>query len=160
MSAVSIIVCGNAVIRVVGEIGRCVDSNLDPCEQAIVEVISEVNVLREGVVGTVGLFDAPHVLGIGSHILGVGVVGIGILNGGAEHFVPEKLADVGDAAGANLESLVGEKGCIQVGKKVSVRRTAFVVAGEDAFKGGHTVTVSLLNTTQVGRVPAVGSIVA
>jgi hypothetical protein len=67
---------------------------------------------------------------------------------------------VGDAAGADFESLVGEEGGVQVGEEVGVGCATFVVAWEDAFEGGYTVTVGLLDTAQVGRVPAVSGIVA
>ena len=160
MATVRIVVRGDAVVGVVCEISGGVDSNLNPCKQAIVEVIAKVKVLREGVVGTVGLFDTPHVLRVGGDILRVGVVRVGVLYRGTEHLVPEQLANVRDATGANLEGLVGKKGGIQVREQVSMCRTPLVVAREDALEGGHTVTIRLLNATQVGRVPAVGSIVA
>lgn len=37
--------------------------------------------------------------------------------------------------------------------------TSVVVAGEDGVEGNHSVVVGLLDTTEVGGVPAVGCIV-
>ena len=153
-------VSGNAVVRVISVIGGGVDSNLDPSEQSIVQALAEVNVLREGIVSAICLQDTPHIFGVGGDSLGVGVIGRGVLDGGAEHLVPEQLSDVCDATGVGLEGLVGEEGCVQVSEKVGVRGTAVVVAWEDAFEGCDAVTVSLLDAAQVSRVPAVCGVVA
>ena len=150
---------GNTVIGVIGVISGSVDSNLDPSEQSIVQTLTEVNILREGIVSAIGLQDTPHIVGVGGDSLRVGVVGVGVLHGTAEHLVPEELADVGDATGVGEDGLVGQEGCVQVGEQVGVRGATLVVAGEDAFEGCDAVAVGLLDPAQVCRVPAVCGVV-
>jgi hypothetical protein len=67
---------------------------------------------------------------------------------------------VSHAAGARLQSLVGKQSSVQMGQQMSVSRTSVVVTGEDGLEFDNTVTVGLLDTTQVSRVPSVGSVVA
>lgn len=145
MTTISVVVSGNGVVRVIRIIISSVNTNLNPSKQPIIQVITEVDILREGIISTISLLNTPHILGVGGDALRVGAVGVSILDGGAEDLVPEELADVGDAAGADFESFVWEEGCIQMGEEVGVGCSAFVVAWEDAFEGGYAVAVCLLD---------------
>lgn len=156
-----IVVRGNAVVGVVGVVGSSVDTDLDPGEQAVLDAVTEVQELREGVVGAGGLLDTPHIVGIAGNVLGVGGVGIGVLNGGAQDLVPEELANVGDAAGAHLKgAIVTVDGRVEVSQQVGVDGAAVVVTGEDGLEGDNTILIGLLDTAEEGRVPAVGGVVA
>lgn len=94
VATVGVAVCGNAVARVVRVTGRRVDAYLDPSEDAIAQILPEVDVLRERIVGAVSLLHAPHILSICGGILRVGVVGVCFFHGGEKHFVSEQFADV------------------------------------------------------------------
>lgn len=161
MTAVLIVVSSNAVVGVVGVVGSGVDTDLDPGEQTVLDAVTEVEELREWVVGAGGLLDTPHIVGIAGDFLGVGGVGVGVLYGGAQDLVPEELADVGDAASAHLKgAVVAVDGGVEVSQQVGVDGTAVVVTREDGLEGDNTVLIGLLDTTKVGRVQAVGGVVA
>lgn len=161
MTTVLIVVSSNAVVGVVSVVGSGVDTDLDPGEQTVLDAVTEVQELREGVVGAGGLLDTPHVVGIASNILGVGGVGVGVLNSGTQDLVPEELADVGDAASAHLKgAVVAVDGGVKVGQEMGVDGAAVVVTGEDGLEGNNTILIGLLNTTEEGRVPTVGGVVA
>lgn len=150
----------NAVVRVVGKVRGGIEANLDPGKETVIEVVTQIDVLGERVVGTVGLQHAPHVVRIRGDGLSVGVVRVGIFHCAAQHFVPEELANVRHAAGAYLQSLVRKQSSVQMGQQVGVSRTSVVVTREDGLEFDYTVAVGLLNTTQVSRVPSVGGVVA
>lgn len=161
MTAILIVVSSNAVVGVVGVVGSGVDTDLDPGEQTVLDAVTEVQELREGIVGAGGLLDTPHVVGIASNILGVGGVGVGVLNSGTQDLVPEELADVGDAASAHLKgAVVAVDGGVKVGQEMGVDGAAVVVTGEDGLEGNNTILIGLLNTTKEGGVPTVGGVVA
>lgn len=161
MSTILVIVTGNVVVRVVGVVRSSVDADLDPRKQSVVQPVAEVQVFREGVVGTGRLLDTPHVFGVGGDILRVGVVRVGVLHGRAEHLVPEQLSDMGDAAGTHDQgAVVLVDGSVQVGQEMGVGSASVVVAGENGVEGDHAVFVGVLDAAQVGRVPAVGGVVA
>lgn len=98
VSAVSIKVRSIGSIRVI--VGTGVDTNRDPGEQAVGDVVRvEVDKVGEGVVvGVVGRRGRPHVVLVAEHGDVVGVVRVGGLDCGAERLVEEELADVGDVA--------------------------------------------------------------
>lgn len=161
MATVSFIVGCNAVIRVVGAISRGIDSNLFPGKQAASQIVSEVYVVGEGVIGTGGLFDRPHVIGVASDGLGISHVGKGAHDSRAKHFVPEQLANVRNAARPHDQrAIVLVHRGIQVGQDMGVSCTAVVVAWENAMEGHDTIVVCYLDTTKIGRVPSVSGIVA
>lgn len=61
-----------------------------------------------------------------------------------------------DAAGADLESaVVAVDTGPEVGEEMGVRCTTVVVTGEDGLEGDDAVFVGLLDTPEIGRVPAV-----
>lgn len=159
MATIRLEVGGNAVVRVVRVVSGGIEANLDPGEETVLEAVAKVDVLREGVVRTVGLQHTPHVILIRGDTLGVGVVRVGLLHGAAQDLVPEELANVSHAAGAHLESLVGKNSRVQMGQQVGVSRTIIVVTREDGLEFDHTVAVGLLDTTKVSRVPSVGGII-
>lgn len=141
--------CSNAVVRVVRVINRGVDSNLDPSEQSIFQPITEVDILREGVVSTASLLNTPHILGIRSDFLCVGIVWVCILDSRVECLVPGELLNVRDAASTNLQGLIGEESCVQVGKEVGVGGATLVVAWDDGFERCYAVAICSLDATQV-----------
>lgn len=160
VTTVSLEVGGNAIVRIVRVVCGGIETNLDPGKETVIKIVTQIDVLGERVVGTVGLQHAPHVVRIRGDGLSVGVVRVGIFHCAAEHFVPEELANVSHAAGAHLQSLVGKQCSVQMGQQVGVSRTSVVVTREDGLEFDYTVAVGLLNTAQVSRVPSVGSVVA
>lgn len=129
-----------------------VDADGDPSKETIGDVVAEVNELREGVVVVVGFVGSPHVVVVGDDLLGVGVVWVGGLDGGAQRLVEEELTDVRDgAAGVGAVALQSR---VLVNDGVDVGRATFVVAGEDGVELGNTVVVGGLEATQEGAVQA------
>lgn len=98
MATISLVIGRDTVVRVVGEVEGGVDTDLDPSEKTVLQVLAQVSELWEGVVSAVGLQHAPHVFRIAGHGLGVGGVGVGVLNDGTENLIPEELADVSNRA--------------------------------------------------------------
>lgn len=161
VSTILVIVTSNVIVRVVGVVRSSVDADLDPRKQSVVQPVAEIQVFREGVVGTGRLLDTPHVFGVGGDILRVGVVRVGVLHGRAKHLVPEQLSDMGDAAGTHDQgAVVLVDGSVQVGQEMGVGSASVVVAGENGVEGDNAVFVGVLDAAQVGRVPAVGGVVA
>lgn len=160
MASICIVIGGDAVVRVVRVVVRGVETNLDPSEETVVQVVAKVNVLGERIVRAIGLLDRPHVLSVGRNRLSIGVIGVGVLHCGSENLVPEQLSDLSHAARAHFQGFVWENSRVEVSQQMSVRSTAFVVTGEDCLEVHNAVLVGLLNTAKVSAVPSAGSIVA
>lgn len=87
--------------------------------------------------------------------MGVGVVGLELLDGGDEVLVEEDLTDpVGVGGVEAADGVVLEDLCLVggVGEDVDVGGAAGVVAGEDSLELGDTLLVGLLETTEEGGV--------
>lgn len=154
MATVLAEVGSNAVVVIGLVVGRGVDTNLDPGEETVGDILAQVDELGEGVVGLVGLEDGPHVLGVGGDLDGVGVVGGEFLDGLAQRLRPEELADVGDGSIPDGDGAIGHQGRVCVRQQVGVDGTALVVAGEDGLELDDTVVVGELDTTEEGGVQA------
>lgn len=140
----------NTIIVIIRIIRRRINTNLDPRKQPILNLLAQIHILRERIVSGTSLLDTPHVVVVGDDVLRVRVVGICGFDGGAEVFGPEELTDLGDAAGACLEGVVGEEGGVEVGEEVSVDGAAGVVTREDGVKVDEAVMVGALDATEVG----------
>lgn len=114
VSTVFLIVRSNAVVRVLGVVGRGIDTDLDPREETILQSLTQVQVFREGIVLIRRLHNTPHVVRVGGDGLRSGVVRGGIFDSGAKDLVPEELADVGDGAGADFQGAIGVHGCVEM----------------------------------------------
>lgn len=119
MTAIGIDVSSDRVILVIDIIGSGIKTNLDPSKQTIANIVTEVDILREGIVGGACLNDIPHVLVICRDGLGVGVVWVDLFDGCAQSGVPEELADVSDVV-CGRDSVVGEDCDVHVGKEMGV----------------------------------------
>lgn len=80
------------------------------------------------------------------------VVRRGGFDGGAEYFVPEELADMGNCAALDEKGVVGEGGDVHVGQKMGVDRTAVVMAWENGVECGDALGVGRLDAAEVGAV--------
>lgn len=160
VSTVGSEVASNGVVLVVLVVSSGVDADLDPGKEPVGDVVAQVQELGEGVVVGVGLDNGPHVLVVGGHVDGVGVIGRRRLDGGAQLLGVEELADVGDGLVPDGDGAVGHDRRVGVGEQVGVRRAAVVVAREDGLEGDDTLVVGQLHTTEVGGVHAVLGVVA
>jgi len=115
MTTVGIDVSSHRVILSINIVGSGIKTNLNPSKQAITNIITEIDILREGIVGGACLDNIPHVVVVGCDGLGVGVVWIDFLDGSAESRVPEELADVGDVV-CGGDGVVGEDCDVHVGQ--------------------------------------------
>lgn len=82
MTTVGIDISSHRVVLGIDIIGSGIKTNLNPSKQTIADIITKIDVLREGIVGRACLNDVPHVLVIGSDSLGVGVVGVDFFDSG------------------------------------------------------------------------------
>lgn len=122
MTTVGIDVSSHRVILSINIIGSSIETNLNPSKQTIADTVTEIDELRERIVGRAGLDNIPHVLVVGCDSLGVGVVWVDFFDSSAESCVPKQLADVGDVVcGGN--GVVGEDCDVHVGQQVGVGRT-------------------------------------
>lgn len=143
-------VSGRSDAAVTGDIDR----GRGPSKDTVLGLVTEEDVLDEGVDG-VGFLGEDVVVGVGGELLGVGVVGLELLDGGDEVLVEEDLTDpvgvrgVEAADGVVLEDLGLVGG---VGEDVDVGSTTGVVTGEDGLELRNTILVGLLETTEEGRV--------
>lgn len=153
-------VASNGVVVVVLVVSGGVDADLDPSKEPVGDVVAQVQELGEGVVVGVGLDNGPHVLVVGGHVDGVGVVGGRRLDGGAKLLGVEELADVGDGLVPDGDGAVGHDRRVGVGEQVGVRRAAVVVAREDCLERDDAVVVGQLHAAEVGGVHAICGIVA
>lgn len=153
-------VTSNRVVLVVLVVSGGVDTDLDPCKESVGDVVAKVEELRERIVAGICLNDAPHVVVIGGDIDGVGVVRVGGLYSGAERLGVEELSNVGDGLVEDRDGAVGQEGGVGVGQQVSVGSTTAVVTGEDGLERDHTLVVGQLDTTEVGGVDSILSVVS
>lgn len=129
-----------------------VDTEDDPGQEAVLDVVTELDVVEERVGGAVGLGlgSDDTVVGIGEVGLGVGVVGVEQLDGVADGLVPEGLADV--RGGQVVDGAVLTNGCVLVQNGVDVDGTAGVVAREEGVEGGDALLVGGLQAAEEGLV--------
>jgi len=132
VSTISLKGSRNRVVRGIRLVSSDVDTDLDPGKETILDAITKVQVLWVWVIVVLGLHDGPHVVGVGGDGLGVGGVWVCGFDGRAEGFLPEELADVGDAAALN--GSVGHDSHVAVREKMGVDGTAVVVAWEDGLE--------------------------
>lgn len=144
-------------------VGRSVASsgvNADnhPSKEATGDIVTEVDVVEDGVGGAVGglLFAENVVLGVGGLLDGVGAIRRNSLDLGYKGLVPEQLANV--RHGSAGQGSVLELGGVLVDDNVHVVGAAAVVAGEDGGELNNTIRIGLLDATQ-SRVVQVGRIV-
>lgn len=116
--------------------------------------------LRKRVICLISLDNGPHVVvvdGQGLLVLGVRVGGLDL---GAQGLVPEELANVGDLCVPGRDGAVALDRGVGVGEQVRVHGAAVVVTREDGLKGHDALGVGELDAAEVGRVEAVGGVVA
>ena len=147
MSTIGIMIGCNAIVRVVRIVRGDIDANLNPGEQTVVETISQINVLWEGIVRTIGLLHTPHVFCIRCDALRVGVVWICVLHSRPKHLVPEQLTDMGHTTGAHLNGFVRKQSCVEMSQEVRMRGSTVVVTWEDCLEVDHAIMVCLLNAS-------------
>lgn len=137
--------------------GRCVDGNSEVGEQTVLEGVTQVDVVQEGVgVGVLGLHGDHAVVCVGCDGDRVGIVRVGGLDLADHVLVPEDLTNVGD--GATRQGVVGQQSSAPVHNVVVVGGAVSVVTGEQGVEGHHTVLIGLLYTTEEGAV-VVGQVV-
>ena len=107
MATIGINVSGDIVILSIDVVGSGIKTDLDPSKQTIANVITKIDVLREGIVGCACLNYVPHVIVVGCDGLGVGVVWVDFFNSSAKSCVPEELADMSDVV-CGGDGVVGE----------------------------------------------------
>lgn len=132
-----------------------IDTNGDPAEQALGNIVAEQHIVQHGV--TVRrLLDEDGVAGVRGQRLGVGGVRRHSLDLGDQALVEEKLPDVRD--GAALERAVGRvHGGVDVGQDVDVVRAAGVVARDERGELQHAVVVADLDAAE-GSVVDIGQV--
>lgn len=160
MATISSKITSNRVVLVVLVVNGRVDTDLDPGEQSVGDIVAEVEELGERIIAAVRLDDAPHVLIVGGDVDGVGVVRVGGLNSAAERLGVEQLSNVGDGLVENRDGAVGQESGVGVGEQVSVGSTATVGTGENGRELDNTLVVGQLDTTQVGGVDSILSVVS
>lgn len=144
----------NGIVIVLGVVSRAVDADLDPGEQAVLDGVAEVDPLREGVVGLVGLEDGPHVTVVGRQLDGVAGVGGRGRDLGAQVLGPEQLPDVAHGRVPDGDGAVGHDGRVVVRQQVRVHGAPAVVAREDGLEAGDAVGVGQLDAAEEGGVDA------
>lgn len=137
------------IVRVV--LGSSVNSNLDPGEDTILQLVTKVGVVEDRVRGgTISLLSKDTVdlvVCLGDLVGVVWVCGLNLLD---QVLIIEELTNVrGVATG---KSVVGEQGGVQVSDDVVVGGAAVVVTREEGQEGNDSVFVSALDTTQEGGV--------
>lgn len=89
-----------------------INTDSDPSKDTIANIVTQQNVLHEGVDG-VGLLSQDAVVGVGGQVLGVCAVGGCLLDGGDEILVEKELAYVRGVCGVEVaEGVVGLDGCV------------------------------------------------
>ena len=122
MATIGINVSGDIVILSIDVVGSGIKTDLDPSKQTIANVITKIDVLREGIVGCACLDNVPHVIVVGCDGLGVGVVWVDFFNSSAKSCVPEELADMSDVV-CGGDGVVGKDRNVHVGQEVGMGRT-------------------------------------
>lgn len=91
---------------------RDIDTQGDPSEDTVAHIITEEDILDEGV-NSVGLLGEDAVISVLGELLGVGAVGAGGLDLGDQVLVEEELADVvGVGSVETGDGVVGESGSL------------------------------------------------
>lgn len=128
-----------------------VDAQVQPREQAVLELIADELILQVGVAAGLEIALQVLVLGVGRDGLLVGVVRGQLLDAVDEVLFKVHLADV---RGALVDDgVVGQRGGVRVRQDVDVQGAALVVAGEDGLKVHRAVRVRLLDAAQPGQTP-------
>lgn len=129
-----------------------VDTKNNPGEEAVLDAVAELDVVKEGVGGAVGLGlgGDDAIVGVGGVGLGVGVVGVEQLDLVADGLVPEGLADV--RGGQVVDGAVLADGGVLVQDGVDVDGAAGVVAREEGVEGGDALLVGGLEAAEEGLV--------
>lgn len=142
-------------------VGSRIDANADPGHDAVIDVVSEKDVLHDRIHASC-LLEEEVVFGVGGEDLFVDLVCCGFFDLADEGLVEEYLARVGGVGGvvAAQEGAVGTDGGVVgvVGEHVDVGGTSSVVARENGLELSDTVCIGLLNTAEESRLE-VGSIV-
>lgn len=130
-----------------------IDANADPGHDAVLDVVSEEDVLHDGVHAS-GLLEKEVVFDVPGEDLLVDLVCVGGFDFADEVLVEEDLAGVGSMGGevAAQECAVSADGGVigVVCEHVDVSGTAGVVAGEDGLELSDTVDIGLLDTAEEG----------
>lgn len=134
------------VVRVV--VGGGVDGDLDPSEDTILNLVTEVGVAQDWVGGgrSISLLledTVDLVVGLGNLVGVVGVGGLDLLN---EILVVEELSNVGGVA--TSKGVVGQESGVDVSNDVVVGSAAVIVTREEGQEGNDTILISALNTTK------------
>lgn len=153
-------VTSNGVVLVILVVNSGVDTDLDPCKKSVGDVVAEVEELGEGIVAGIRLNDGPHVAVVGGDVDGVGVVRVGGLNGTSECLRVKELSNVGNRLVEDRDGAVGQESGVGVGQQVSVGSTTAVVTGEDGLERDDTLVVGQLDSTEVGGVDSILSVVS
>lgn len=113
MTTIGVQVSSDRVILVVNVVCSGVDTNLNPSKETIREIITQVNILREGIKGCACSDNVPHVIRVAGDSLSVCVVGVDFFNSLAKLRVPEELTDVGDVV-CGRDGVVAETSDVHV----------------------------------------------
>jgi hypothetical protein len=148
MATIASQISSNAVVLIRGIVGSSVDTDLDPSKDSILHRVSQVDVLREGVIRLIGLEDRPHIFLVGSHFDIVGVVRSKSFDFLTKILGPEKLTNVLNRTVVDLNSAIGRDRCIGVGEEMSMGSTSLIVTGENSLKLDNAIVVGDLNTTK------------
>lgn len=147
-TAAGIVVSGGAGRA--GVVGSGVDTNGDPGQDALRNVVTEENILDERVVVIGGLAESNVIGRVKSQLLLVGAVRGDGLNFGNEGLIEEELADM---VGGTVDiGIVVEDGSAGSALDVNVSSTASVMTREHCIKLNDTIVIGLLNTATEGGV--------
>lgn len=128
-----------------------IDTEGDPAEQTILNGVSEIGILEEGVrVAVLGLNLNYMIVRVLGDVDSVGVVRVSGLDNGNQILVKEQLADMSDMT--TSEGVVWQNGRANMGDDVDVGGAAVVVTRKDGLELSNSLFVGLLNTTQKGLV--------
>lgn len=119
MATVGIDVSSDIVILSIDVVGSSVKTDLNPRKQTIANIITKIDVLREGIVGRACLDNVPHIIVVGCDGLGVCVVWVDFFNSSAKSCVPEELADMSNIV-RGRDGVVGEDRNVHVGQEVGM----------------------------------------
>jgi hypothetical protein len=119
MATIGIDVSSDRIVLVINVIGSGIETDLDPSKQTIANVITKIDVLREGIVGCACLDNIPHVIVVGGDGLGIGVVRVDFFDSSAKSCVPEELADMSDVV-CGGDGVVGEDRDVHMGQEMGM----------------------------------------
>ena len=130
MATIGIDVSSDIVILSIDVIGSSVKTDLNPSEETIADIVTKIDVLREGIVGCACLNYVPHVIVVGCDGLGVGVVWVDFFDSSAKSCVPEELTNMSDVV-RGRDGVVGEDRDVHMGQQMSVGRTSKLYKQKD-----------------------------